>query len=93
MANSVDLDEVAHYETTHQDLNCLQIQLFSLCYTSMFSISHTKGKACWTPCLPPWMLKFFLNRFNSQSKVLPVEELKSRPKTGREAKLKKKEAR
>ena len=28
-ANSVDLDEVAHYELPHQDLSCLQIQLFS----------------------------------------------------------------
>ena len=27
--NSVDLDEVAHYEPPHQDLQCLQIQLFS----------------------------------------------------------------
>ena len=28
MANIVDLDEVAHYEPRHQDLHCLQIQLF-----------------------------------------------------------------
>ena len=28
MANSVDLDEVAHYWPPHQDLCCLQIQLF-----------------------------------------------------------------
>ena len=28
-ANSVDLDEVAHYEPPHQDLHCLQIPLFS----------------------------------------------------------------
>ena len=27
--NSVDLDEVAHYEPPNQDLGCLQIQLFS----------------------------------------------------------------
>ena len=27
--NSVDLDEVAHYEPPRQDLRCLQIQLFS----------------------------------------------------------------
>ena len=27
--NCVDLDEVAHYEPPHQDLRCLQIQLFS----------------------------------------------------------------
>ena len=26
---TVDLDEVAHYEPPHQDLHCLQIQLFS----------------------------------------------------------------
>ena len=25
----MDLDEVAHYEPPHQDLRCLQIQLFS----------------------------------------------------------------
>ena len=29
MANSVDLDEEAHYEPPHQDLRCLQIQLYS----------------------------------------------------------------
>ena len=29
IANSVGLDEVAHYEPPHQDLPCLQIQLFS----------------------------------------------------------------
>ena len=28
-ANSVGLVEVAHYESPHQDLHCLQIQLFS----------------------------------------------------------------
>ena len=28
-ANSVDLDEVAHYEPPHQNLGCLLIQLFS----------------------------------------------------------------
>ena len=28
MANSVNLGEVAHYEPPHQDLCCLQIQLF-----------------------------------------------------------------
>ena len=27
--NSVDLNEVAHYEPPHQDLFCLQIQLFA----------------------------------------------------------------
>ena len=27
-ANKVDLDEVAHSEPPHQDLHCLQIQLF-----------------------------------------------------------------
>ena len=32
-ANSVDLDEVAHYEPPHQDLRCLQIQLFRLWYS------------------------------------------------------------
>ena len=29
VAHSVDLDEAAHYEPPHQDLHCLQIQLFS----------------------------------------------------------------
>ena len=28
-ANSIDLDEVANYEPPHQELHCLQIQLFS----------------------------------------------------------------
>ena len=27
-ANSLDLDEAAHYELPHLDLSCLQIQLF-----------------------------------------------------------------
>ena len=29
LRNSVDLDEVAHHEPPHQDLCCLQIQLFA----------------------------------------------------------------
>ena len=29
MANSVDLEEVAHYEPPRQDLHCLQIYLLS----------------------------------------------------------------
>ena len=29
MTNRVDLDEVAHVEPPHQDLCCLQVQLFS----------------------------------------------------------------
>ena len=29
-ANSVDSDEVAHYEPPHLDLHCLQIKIFSL---------------------------------------------------------------
>ena len=29
MADSVDVDEVAHFEPPHQDLRCLKIQLFS----------------------------------------------------------------
>ena len=29
MASGVHLDEVAHYEPPHQDLHCLQIQVFS----------------------------------------------------------------
>ena len=29
MANSVDLDEVAHHEPSHHDLCCLQIRVFS----------------------------------------------------------------
>ena len=30
MANSVEPDEMAHYEPSHQDLNCLQKHCFSL---------------------------------------------------------------
>ena len=29
MANSADLDELAHFEPPHQDIRCLQIQLFA----------------------------------------------------------------
>ena len=31
-ANSVNLDEVAHFESPRQDLRCLQIQLYRLWY-------------------------------------------------------------
>ena len=31
MANSVDPDEMAHYEPSHQDLHCLHSIWFSLC--------------------------------------------------------------
>ena len=41
--NSVDLDEVAQYEPPHQDLRCLQIQLFlSLVLKEL--IKRPKGK-------------------------------------------------
>ena len=39
-ANSVDLDEVAHYEPPHQDLCCLQIQLFSSLLLKELKDSH-----------------------------------------------------
>ena len=34
-ANSVDLDEVAHYEPSHMDQDCLQIQLFTVLSVSL----------------------------------------------------------
>ena len=40
-ANSVDLDEVAHHEPPHQDLHCLQIQLFSSLVLKELRISDT----------------------------------------------------
>ena len=45
MTNSVDPDEVAHYEPPHQDPHCLKIQLFlslvlkEFIHTSHFSLS------------------------------------------------------
>ena len=40
-ANSVDPDEVAHDEPSHQDLRCLQIQLFlSLVLKELSSIKQ-----------------------------------------------------
>ena len=36
MANSVDLDEVAHNEPPHQDLHCLQIKLVSSLVLNQF---------------------------------------------------------
>ena len=43
MANSVDLEEVAHYEPPHQDLRCLQIQLFtSLVLKELFKMNPTE---------------------------------------------------
>ena len=41
MANSVDLDEVAHYEPPLQDLLCLQIQLFSSLVLKEFKCQGT----------------------------------------------------
>ena len=35
----MDLDEVAHYEPPHQDLRCLQIQLFSCLLVRVKGIS------------------------------------------------------
>ena len=44
--NSVDLDEVAHDEPSHQDLRCLQIHLFSSLVlkeqTQTISVSNKK---------------------------------------------------
>ena len=44
MANSVDLDEVAHFEQTHQDLHCLQIQLVSLLVLKELSLTAAGTK-------------------------------------------------
>ena len=38
-ANSVDLDEVAPYEPPHQDLRCLQIQIFS--FLALKELKHS----------------------------------------------------
>ena len=43
-ANSVDLDEMAHFEPPHQDLCCLQMQLFSSLVLKEVSI-HSKRVA------------------------------------------------
>ena len=44
--NSVDLDEVAHHEPSHQNLDCLQIQLFSsLVLKELNSSSHLEERA------------------------------------------------
>ena len=41
--NSIDLNEVAHYEPPHQDLGCLQIQLFlSLELKKLTLLQHQK---------------------------------------------------
>ena len=39
-ANSVDLDEVAHDEPPHQDLRCLQTQLFSSLIVKELMLIH-----------------------------------------------------
>ena len=39
MANSVDLDEVAHDEPPHQGLHCLQIHLDDLFYVDMYNVA------------------------------------------------------
>ena len=46
MANSVDLEEVAHYDPPHQDLRCLQIGLFLSLV--LIELSNT-----W--CVPFWI--------------------------------------
>ena len=38
-ANSVDSDEVAHYEPPHLDLHCLQIQLHYIFIFGVFSVT------------------------------------------------------
>ena len=43
-ANSVDLDEVAHDEPPHQDLRCLQIQLFSSLVLKELSCTSSQAK-------------------------------------------------
>ena len=47
MGNSVDQDEVAHYEPPHQDLHCLQIQLFSSVrdLSNMYNYYHIATEA------------------------------------------------
>ena len=42
--NSVDLDELAHHEPPHQDLRCLQIQLFSSLVVKEFKVGLTNMK-------------------------------------------------
>ena len=40
-ANSVDLDEVAHFEPPHQDLRCLHIHMYSPLVLKDLIIQHT----------------------------------------------------
>ena len=57
--NSVVLDEVAHHEPPHQDLRCLQIQLFSSLVPKELIVykSVSKFYVCLVRCkteLDPW---------------------------------------
>ena len=42
MTNSVDLDEVAHDKPPHQDLRCLQVQLFSSLVVNPIALRKAK---------------------------------------------------
>ena len=42
----MDLDEVAHYEPPHQDLRCLQIQLFSSLVLKELKVLENKHRHC-----------------------------------------------
>ena len=44
MTNSVDLDEVAHNEPPHQELHCLQIQLFASLVLKELKLQE---RTCW----------------------------------------------
>ena len=54
---SVDLDEVAHNEPPHQDLRCLQIQLFS----SLILKELIPGSKQVTEVVLPYILKLLEN--------------------------------
>ena len=46
-ANSVDLDEVAHNEPSHQDLHCLQIQVLSSLVLKKLRQKYSKSAKNW----------------------------------------------
>ena len=61
----VDLDEVAHHEPPHQDLRCLQIQLFS-----SLVVKKLKVGSCSFECIIT-LLIYFLKSANFQKMLSP----------------------
>ena len=88
MANTVDPDETAHYEPSHLDLQCLQIQQL-LCLAlyglkpCFFPYAHSKGSiqprlptVYSTPCLDSIITNFHFHNFNVVASIRKLRRFK-----------------